>query len=167
MSNSLTVEQLRSQLSALGVDNRGHRNELKARLRRQQRQRLYVPHQDTSSTDRSSEPKQFTIQQRRPIVAAEGATIGNGNGSSQADSAKSWRRLGAAIPPQETVFISKRPIAKPEPVDVAWKPIMDSYLVLDVEATCERGKLGQPRNASFEFPNESELRRVGDRKQIY
>lgn len=37
-----------------------------------------------------------------------------------------------------------------------WKPKVDSYLVLDVEATCERGKVGQARKASFEFPNESE-----------
>lgn len=152
MSNSLSVEQLRSQLSALGVDNRGHRNELKARLRRQQQRQQY------STNSRGSEAQQhITIQQRtRPI---EGASNGNGKGNaaSQADSAASWRRMGA-IPPQETVVISGKSVAKAEPIDITWKPIMDSYLILDVEATCERGKLGQPRNASFEYPNESELR---------
>lgn len=155
MSNSLSVEQLRGQLSALGVDNRGHRNELKARLRRQQqRQQHHVspnPIQQHTIT---------SIQQRRPIAAGPGGGNGsNGNGSSQADSATSWRRVGAPEP-----VIVLKPLAPPlpppppsEPVNVTWKPIMDSYLVLDVEATCERGKLGQPRKSSFEFPNESEL----------
>lgn len=95
MSNSLTVEQLRSQLEALGVDSRGHRKELRSRLKRQ------------------DGPRQ--------------------NGPSIADAATSWRKAG-----------------------LPWSPQIDSYLVLDVEATCEAVRAGQSRKSSFEFPNESE-----------
>jgi hypothetical protein len=153
MSNSLTVEQLRSQLSALGVDNRGHRNELRARLKKRQQQQQYLQPQHSQQQSHNQQQYQqqnITIQRRVITGRVQGA-----NGASQADSAASWRRSGAGD--QRKALAASAP-ASPAPtpsINVTWKPIMDSYLVLDVEATCERGKLGQPRNASFEFPNES------------
>lgn len=142
MSNSLTVEQLRSQLSALGLDDRGHRSELRNRLRKQQGKQF------------SKKRGGGTNYNGRGGVGL-GAAIGveRADGSSLADTATSWRRVGV-----KEVPVEKKPVGEQQrarSVVEEWKPSMDSYLVLDVEATCERGKLGQPRRASFEFPNES------------
>ncbi|UZJ51115.1 hypothetical protein CBS101457_000435 [Exobasidium rhododendri] len=118
MSNSLSVEQLRIQLEALGVDSRGHRNELRSRLKKKQQQQ---GHFQRNSQRRDKEP-------------------------SIADVAPSWRRAEAG----SRVAMS----SKPEVVETIWQPKVESYLVLDVEATCQAVKAGQPRKSSFEFPNE-------------
>lgn len=138
MSNSLTVEQLRSQLSALGLDDRGRRSELRNRLRKQ------------LARNRGGEGNGGGSHYNGRGTAIGGGE--RGDGASLADTATSWRRAGIKEVPVET-----KPVEQHQRfINKVWQPSMDSYLVLDIEATCEKGKLGQPRRASFEFPNESE-----------
>lgn len=96
MSGSQRVEELRAELSQLGLDTRGHRSELRTRLRK----------------GRKSRSKQLPERDDEPPCEERGS----------------------------------------------WKPSIDSFLVLDVEATCERGGHGQQtRQVAFDYPNESML----------
>lgn len=139
----MTVDQLRSSLSELGLSTKGHKPDLSARLRKGKKE---------ISGASSSE--------------AEGEEVqcgGWGNGISSTAEASSapggWR--------------DDNPFSSGDPRD--WQPLYDTYLVIDIEATCEitpwsqvienDGKLttvtepssrAQVKKLNRDYPNESE-----------
>ncbi|KAF9955702.1 hypothetical protein BGZ72_003496 [Mortierella alpina] len=119
-----TVDDIREQLRQLGLDTRGNKSAIKARLRKH----LKKDPSQSQSSETSSQAK------------AQGA---DGDGSVDSDSEETRviekekdttkeQTVDMSEPPRKTLHMNSR---------------YDYYLCFDVEATCEKG-------FSFEFPNE-------------
>ena len=119
-----TVDDIREQLRQLGLDTRGNKSAIKARLRKHLKK----------------DPSQSQSSETSGQAKAQGA---EGDGSVDSDSEETRiiekekdttkeQTVDLSDPPRKTLHMNSR---------------YDYYLCFDVEATCEKG-------FSFEFPNE-------------
>ncbi|CEH19496.1 Predicted exonuclease [Ceraceosorus bombacis] len=214
MSSSLTVDDLRAQLSQLGLSTRGHRPELRARLKRSRIRQEAPPalaglgemavmgslsgistdSQCSSAGERSTmhsapltprtskssasprspvpslaSPRSFATPTSPSRQSRDGPKRNSGRLKpcrsanhplspaidgymSRPVSAVYQNALGEASTSSAT-SVTQSPSASRLGAEQELEHY-DSFLVLDVEATCERGPPQRTRSASFDWPNE-------------
>lgn len=143
MTSSLTVDQLKDSLSNLGLQTTGKKDQLKSRLKKATK-KLKQDSDNLHSFFNHDDDNEEQDQVEQHLNSQES---GNRSTTDHTQTAPSnGNKKGQDSP------------SKDGPKKKVWKPKFHTFLITDVEATCEKSKLNfkGKKVSSFEYPNESE-----------
>ncbi|KAG9298512.1 hypothetical protein G9A89_016509 [Geosiphon pyriformis] len=141
-SNTISVEVLRAQLSALGLDPRGHKSVLKKRLKHYLTHIQREPWQNNAYVSLIGD---IEVEPVTPKVFKEYESTAQTSTLPVSDTpASSTQETEKDAKPITQFFTSSKPNPKPQPFDY--------YLCFDVEATCEEGGTFNYSHEIIEFP---------------